>query len=185
MLFRIVGHWLLESSFVWLNLFLSNNRDQLWKTEGAGCLTLCCGSSHCFRSMRFSLPGRLWRGSRHVVHGLNSASSEKAVGEGWKVGSGESGEELLSNLRIWFTGAFRGKSLYLHLWFTSSSPHLLPSVQSDLCLFKIQPSLSDSVPAVSHPPGLTNPSPVSSLGLVGVIHKETPGEEEDVLSRVY
>lgn len=114
-----------------------------------------------------------------MVRGLNSASSEKAVGEGWKVGSGELGEELLSNLRIWFTGAFIGKSLHLPLWFTSSSPHLLPSVQSDLCLFKIQPSLSDSVPAVSHPPGLTNPSPVSSLGLVGVIHKETPGEEKD------
>lgn len=154
MLFRIFGHWILQSSLIWPHLFHPNNWGQLQKTEGASCLSLCGGSLGCFRSIRFSLPGGLWRGSRHVVCGLNSASSEKAVGE---VGNQGLGEEQLRNLGIWFSWAFIGKSLHLPLRFTFPFHHLLHSVQSDLCLFKIQPPLLDSVPAVSHPPGLMNP----------------------------
>lgn len=150
MLFRILGHWLLESSLVWLHLFLQNNWGQLWNTAGAGGLTLCGGSLGCFRSITFSFPGGLWKGSRHVVRGLNSAGSEKAVGEGWRWVQNLR-EELARNLGIWLMWALVGKSLHLPLWFTSPSHHLLPSVQSDLCYITPSVRLSSCCQPTTRP----------------------------------
>lgn len=93
-----------------------------------------------------------------MVCGLNSAGS-KAVGEGWKVGKRRTcrrsycatSESGLPGIRAFVENS---PSIPLACLPPSSS---LTSVQSDLCLFKIQPPLADSAPAVSHPPELMNP----------------------------
>lgn len=63
------------------------------ETRRSGPCALGPGSLGSCRSIGFSLPGGLRRGRRHVVCGLNSTRSKKAVGEGWEGGNAGPGEE--------------------------------------------------------------------------------------------
>lgn len=89
-----------------------------------------------------------------MVHGLNSAGTEKAVGEGWQVGNAGFGEELLSNLGVWLTRAFVGISLRVLLWFTSI--FLFYPLSNGICVYLKSTSFR-LCPVVSHPPALMNP----------------------------
>lgn len=95
----------------------------------------------------------------------------KGSGGGLQGGRCRTAEEVL---RIWLTLAFAGKSLHLPFWFLSPSHHLSLSA-SDVCLFKRQSPLSDSAPAVSHPPGLVNPESCFQAWSCWVAHHKLQG----------
>lgn len=93
---------------------------------------------------------------RQQARGLWSKFSPQQEGGGGGMEGGTCRRSYCATSESGLPGIGR-KALPLPLWLASPLSSSLTSVQSDLCLFKIQPPLADSAPAVSHPPELKTP----------------------------
>lgn len=182
MLFRIVGHWLLESSLMWLHLFLRNNWGQAWNPARSGRPDFVRWITRLLQKHQILIPRRALKRQRARGSWSKFSKQWRGRGGGMEVGTGFEGGATTQPRNLTYVDAGWKISPFT-LGFTSPSHHLLPSVQSDLCYLKRNTLCQAQCLLSAIHQAWWIPSPVSSLGLVGVIYKEAPGEEEDALGR--